>query len=104
MQIVEIVTAFAYLICSYWIWGDGIGFMRLNRTGGQHAEQIPYRRHHRRNMTIQGRGGRFFFSDTPRCGRSQERGKEQQPSILLIWTSQKPFPLSSRAYSPLVWR
>jgi hypothetical protein len=61
MQIVEIVTAFAYLICSYWIWGDGIGFMRLNRTGGQHAEQIPYRRHHRRNMTIQGRGGRFFF-------------------------------------------
>jgi hypothetical protein len=34
----------------------------------------------------------------PRCGRSQERSKDQVPSMVLTWISQKPSPSSSRAY------
>src|SRR3954465_11542552 len=37
----------------------------------------------------------------PRCGRSQERSRDQKPSMVLTCTSQKPSPSSSRAYSPL---
>lgn len=41
--------------------------------------------------------------DRPRCGRSQERSSDQKPSIVFEWTSQKPSPSSSRAYSPAEW-
>src|SRR5215213_1420301 len=40
----------------------------------------------------------------PRCGRSQERSKDQVPSMVLTWISQKPSPSSSRAYSPRGWQ
>jgi len=33
-------------------------------------------------------------------GRSQLRKRDQNPSIVFTWTSQKPSPSSSRAYSP----
>ena len=34
----------------------------------------------------------------PRCGRSQERSKDQVCSIVLMWISQKPSPSSSRGF------
>src|SRR3982751_1583915 len=40
----------------------------------------------------------------PRCGRSQERSRDQKPSMVLTCTSQKPSPSSSRAYSPRAWQ
>src|SRR5271166_5302984 len=42
--------------------------------------------------------------EMPRCGRSQERSSDQKPSIVLTWTSQKPSPSSSRAYSLRAWQ
>src|SRR3954465_12750670 len=45
-----------------------------------------------------------FSCEMPRCGRSQERNKDQRPSAVLTWTSQKPSPSSSRAYSPRAWQ
>src|SRR3954463_2578147 len=45
-----------------------------------------------------------FSCETPRCGRSQERSSDQKPSAVLTWTSQKPSPSSSRAYSPRPWQ
>src|SRR5215217_4135508 len=41
--------------------------------------------------------------EMPRCGRSHERSGDQKPSMVLTWTSQKPSPSSSRAYSPRRW-
>src|SRR5215207_8272623 len=40
----------------------------------------------------------------PRCGRSQERRRDQNPSMVLTCTSQTPAPSSSRAYSPRPWQ
>jgi len=34
----------------------------------------------------------------PRCGRSQERSKDQKPSMVFTCTSWKPSPSSSRAF------
>jgi len=39
-----------------------------------------------------------------RCGRSQERSRDRRPSTVLTWTSQKPSPSSSRAYSLRPWQ
>ena len=47
--------------------------------------------------------GRFSW-ETPRCGRSQLRNKDQAPSIVFTCTSWKPSPSSSRAYSPRLWQ
>lgn len=41
-----------------------------------------------------------FSCEMPRCGLSQDRSKDQNPSIVLTCTSQNPSPSSSRAYSP----
>src|SRR5262245_30721965 len=41
-----------------------------------------------------------FSCEIPRCGRSQLRNNDQNPSIVLTCTSQKPSPSSSRANSP----
>src|SRR5262249_7290985 len=38
----------------------------------------------------------------PRCGRSQDRSSDQNPSSVLTWTSQNPSPSSTRANSPAV--
>jgi hypothetical protein len=38
--------------------------------------------------------------ESPRWGRSHDRSNDQNPSIVLTWTSQKPSPSSSRANSP----
>src|SRR5829696_5359272 len=40
----------------------------------------------------------------PRCGRSQERSSDQNPSMALTCTSQNPSPSSSQAYSPRAWQ
>src|SRR3954453_3021818 len=40
----------------------------------------------------------------PGCGRSQERSRDQKPSMVLTCTSQNPSPSSSRAYSPCAWQ
>src|SRR3954471_23249209 len=42
--------------------------------------------------------------EMPRCGRSQERSSDQNPSMVLTCTSQNPSPSSSRAYSPRPWQ
>src|SRR5262245_13545743 len=39
----------------------------------------------------------------PRWGRSQLRNSDQNPSMVCTWTSPKPSPSSSRAYSPRPW-
>src|SRR5713101_4843744 len=44
-----------------------------------------------------------FSCEMPRCGRSQLRKRDQNPSMVFTWTSQKPSPSSSRAYSPRPW-
>src|SRR5262249_23157729 len=45
-----------------------------------------------------------FSCESPRCGRSQLRSSDQNPSIVLTWTSQDPSPSSSRANSPAAWQ
>src|SRR4051794_30996335 len=41
-----------------------------------------------------------FSCEIPRCGRSQLRSNDQNPSSVLTCTSQNPSPSSSRANSP----
>jgi hypothetical protein len=41
-----------------------------------------------------------FSCEIPRCGRSRDRGSDQDPSIVLTCTSLNPSPSSSRANSP----
>src|SRR4051794_24635702 len=47
---------------------------------------------------------RQLLLERPRCGRNQERSRDQKPSMVLTCTSQKPSPSSSRAYSPCPWQ
>src|SRR5262249_34041410 len=44
-----------------------------------------------------------FSWEIPRCGRSQLRNSDQNPSIVFTCTSQTPSPSSSRANSPRPW-
>src|SRR2546425_11536120 len=41
-----------------------------------------------------------FSCEMPRWGRSQLRKSDQNPSMVLTWTSHKPSPSSSLAYAP----
>ena len=44
-----------------------------------------------------------YVCERPRCGRNHDLNRDQNPSMVLTWTSQKPSPSSSRAYSPALW-
>src|SRR5262245_43845998 len=91
----RVIDKDAYLQRSYWIPGSYVTSNSMS--AGSNA--LPRLRTLCTNSKNP-RYSRSFSWEIPRCGRSQLRKSDQNPSMVLTWTSHKPSPSSSRANSP----